>query len=135
MQAGRLLNELELCDLVFYCDAAALGHLAGVAQQAEAGDIRAGVNAVLHHSVARGLVQRGHELHGVAHRLLRAQLRLGGGGENAYTNRFCEDEHIARLCAGIGQHLIRVDEARDGKPVFRLVVEYAVAAGDDGAGS
>ena len=43
-------------------------------------------------------------------------------------------QHVARLCAGVGQHLIRMDEARDGQAVFRLVVEYAVAAGDDGAG-
>ena len=129
-----LVDEPEARDLVLYGDAAALGHLAGVAQQAEAGHVRAGVDAVFDHRVARVFVQGGHELHGIAHRLLRAELRLGSGGENAYAERLGEDEHVAGPRAGVGEYALRVDEARDCEAVLRLVVEDAVAAGDDGPG-
>ena len=113
---------------------AALGHLEGVAQHAEARHIRAGVDAVLHHGVPCGLVQGGHQHLGKFDALLRGHVRLGSCGDDADADGLGEQQHIPRLGPGVGQHLVRVDEARHRQAVLRLLVQDAVAAGDEGSG-
>ena len=88
--------------------ARALGHLPGVAEQAEAGDVGEGVDgARLRQRLARGPVELGHE---PRHRLLQAPQRhapLDGGGDDAGAERLGEQQPVARAaprrCAGSGR--------------------------------
>ena len=101
---------------------AALGHLEAVAQQAEAGDIGAGVNLMAHHHVTGGLIQGGHHAVGEGEGVLVQQVGLGGAGQHADADGLGQHQHIAGPGGGVGQQLVWVDKAGDGQAVLRLIV-------------
>ena len=111
---------------------AALGHLAQMSQQAKAGHIGTGVDVVLHHGVPGRLIQRGHHTGGQLHAGLGGHIRLGGRGQHTDANGLGEQQHISGLGAGVGQNLVGMHKAGDAQAVFGLIIQNAVAAGDEG---
>ena len=113
----------------------ACGHLVAVAQQAEAGDVGAGVDVVRRgHRLARPGVQGGH-VH-IHLRLLGigAQPALDGGGQHAGAQGLCEYQYVPRPRPHVFQDPVGVNEAGDAQAVFWLIVLNGVSAGDDAAG-
>ena len=92
------------------------------------------MHIVFHHRVPRRLVERCH--HAVHQRLvlLGKHIYLLCRGKHADADGFRQQKNVARLCAGVGQNLIRVHEARHSEAVFGLVIVDAVAARDERAG-
>ena len=115
-------------------DVAALRHFQQMPHRAEAGHVRAGVDAILDHDVARGLVQRGHHAIGKTGRLVADQPGLHAGGQHADADRLREENDVTRLRAGVRQNAVGMHKARHGEAVFRLVVKDAVATRDECSG-
>ena len=89
---------------------------------------------VLHHHVSCDLVEGGHQSVGESQGLRGRHLRLGGRGQDADAERLREEQHVPGPGAGVGQHLLRMDEARDSETVLGLLVQDAVAPGDESPG-
>ena len=91
------------------------------------------MDLILHHGIPGGLVQGGHHSVGQGKTLFGCQVCLGGGGENTNADGLGKQQHVSGLCAGVGQHLVGVNEAGDGQTVLGFRIQNAVAAGDDGS--
>ena len=126
-------DQVDCGRVDFQLHVAASRHLGRVAEEGEAGHVRAGVDAVLHHHVACGLVERRHEADSQRLAVLGQKISLFRRRENADAKRLCKKQHVAGLRAGVREDFVRVDKARHGQPVFRLVVVDRVAAGDERA--
>ena len=105
-----------------------------MAEEGETGHVRAGVDAVLHHHVAGGLIERRHQADSQRLAVLGQKISLFRRRENADAKRLCKKQHVAGLRAGVREDFVRVDKAGHGQPVFRLVVIDRVAAGDERPG-
>ena len=91
------------------------------------------MDAVLYHHVACSLVERRHEADSKRFSILGQKISLFRRRENADAERLCKKQRVARLRAGVREDFVRVDKARHGQTVFRLVVVDRVAAGDERA--
>ena len=87
----------------------------------------------MHHCVTRAAVERCHELHGKRLTGLGQKLRLCRRRQNADAERLCQKQHVTLLRARVREHLVRVDKARDGETILRLVVENGVPTRDERA--
>ncbi|MPM46844.1 hypothetical protein SDC9_93551 [bioreactor metagenome] len=97
----------------------------------KAGYVRAGVDAVVHNAVPRVFIERGHEPDDRIQRGFVYHLRLVRRGQNADAERLGQKQHVPWPCAEVLEHLVGMHKPRNGKAVLRLLVENAVAAGDD----
>ena len=102
-----------------------------MAEQTEAGYIRACVHAELHHRVARSLIERGHARKNGIQYVGRTQVGLSGGRQDAGTERFCQKQHITWLRARVGQYLVRMHKTGHAQAIFGFFVQNAVAARND----
>ena len=67
-------------------------------------------------------------MEGVIQRFLRHQVGFCRRGNDADTQRFRQQQHIACLCAAVGEHFIGMDKARHRHAVFGLGVKDTVTA-------
>ncbi len=116
-------------------DPAGSGQFQGMAHEAKAGDIGAGVHAYAVADRRRIPVQAGHHLANAALHLCRAQAGLESGGDGAGADRLGQIEQIAGAGAGVGDHIFGMNQAGDCQAVLELVVADRVAADDQGAAS
>ena len=68
---------------------------------------------------------------GQFHTLRRRHVRLGGGGQHTDADGLGEQQHIPRLCPGVGQYPVGMDKARHCQTVLGLLVQDAVSPGDE----
>ena len=131
----RLRDHLRLRRLQIHADlhAAARRHLQHVPQHSKSRHIRARVHLMAHHHVPRRPVQRHHDLLHPLRERRTAQLRLGRRRQDADSQGLGINQHIPRLCPGIGQNPVRTHKSGDRKAVFGLFVVNTVAARDHGA--
>ena len=105
-----------------------------MAQKAEAGDVRTGVDLLAFgHGLRRVGVQPGHGVNQTVILLRLQQVCLGSGGQDAGAEGLGQNQRISRSGAHVPQGLVRVDIAGDAQAVFRLIVLNGVATGDDAA--
>ena len=107
-----------------------MGYEAEVAEQAEAGDVGAGVDADAHHRLGCGAVEFAHNLDGAVEGGVVCALLLAGGGDDACADGLGEDEGVAGAGAGVGDLAAGLDDAGDRQAVFGLFVVDGVAAYD-----
>jgi hypothetical protein len=101
-----------------------------MAEDAEAGDIGAGMHAVLAHDRRSGGVERGHRLHGFIDAFRRRFAFFERGGDDAGAEGFGQNQRVADLDADVANDLVRMNDAGDCHAVFDLLVDDAVAADD-----
>ena len=109
------------------CHIARARHLCGVAHKAESGDVCAAVHLYALHRLPRVLVEEGHGGFDLGILLVSQKVCLRGRCEYACSDLLGDDQKVSGVGA-VAQYGIRMREARDGKPVLRLFVVYAVAA-------
>ena len=95
---GNVGNGLSI---YLHADACSFNHLAGVAQQAEAGYVGAGANVVIRHNLGGSLVERGHAVDRLGHRLIRGHITFKRGVDDTGAQRLGEDELVTDLGACI----------------------------------
>jgi hypothetical protein len=105
-----------------------------MAQEAKAGDVRAGVDPNLDHRLGRALIQGRHHADRAIDGLCGDPFELDSGRDDPKPEGFGEHQVVADLGAGVRNDLLRMDEAGDHQSVLRLGVVDAVAPDDGGAG-
>ena len=105
-----------------------------MSEQAESGNVGAGIDLKRRGRFGGGTVERSHALNRRGKLLGRQKIRLSRRIQDARAKRFCQNQPISGLCAGICQYFMRIDKSADTKPIFRLVVLNGVAARKNGAG-
>lgn len=83
--------------------------------EAEAGDVRAGTNAELREDFGRRLVRDQHLFDGLVEVRGRAFAAHPGGHDGSRTDRFCQDQYIARGEIAFAKELILIRVARHRK--------------------
>ena len=123
-------------------NAAACGHFARVAEEAEASDVSDGVNRRLLScgvcEFVKGFrsvtIEARHGSDGCFDGACGGFTRFEGRGNDACPNRFREDQSVARACADIAPDTFGVDDTGDGVAEFQIVVANGMAADDRATG-
>ena len=102
-------------------------HLPEVAEQPEAGDVGGGVDPDLDGGVPGGVVEGGHEPHGIGLQRRRRSVPLQGGGDHPEADGLGQHQGVAGPGAAVGEHLPGIDRPDDGHAVFRLGVVDGMA--------
>src|SRR5689334_10584732 len=124
-------KERNAVDVDFDRAAARVGDLRRMANEPEAGNVRARVHRVLGEAgqrFGRGTVQGRHDLNRRVDRVGRRAFELDGGGDYAGADGLREHEAIAWLCPRIRPDAIRIDLSRDGVPELDFRVLNGMAA-------
>ena len=109
-------------------------HLVEVAQEAEAGDVGAGVNVVAPGPLRGVLVQGGHGLDRRVHGLRAGLLHPVGGADDAHPQPLGQDQGVAGAAPVVGVDPVRMDNAHDGQAVLHVAVGDGVAPRQDAPG-
>ncbi len=126
-------EEWDTSGVDFERDVGGESHLAGMAKEAEAGDVGAGVDGETGERFGGGAVEGEHGGDGGIDVLRSGEAALEGGADDAGSDLFGEQEDVVGASAGVGPDAIGVDRAGDGITKLDVFVVDAVAA-DDGAG-
>src|SRR3954466_931641 len=117
-------------------NAAACGHLPRMADKAEAGNVRGGVNGELARrgNFSGAPIQRGHGLGGGVDPFLLGLTALDGRGDHARPQALGKNERVKDLSIGVGPDFLRMDHAGDGVAKFNLRIAHAMATDHDATG-
>ncbi len=124
----------ERARLEHHPDAAPLGQLVGVAEQAEPRDVGHRARRCRAERVGRVRVERPHERDRLVVLLARRPSLAVGGHDERRPQRLRQEQHVAGSRAALGPDRVGARDADDGEPVLRLLVADRVTAREDRAG-
>jgi hypothetical protein len=105
-----------------------------VSEEAEAGDVGGGIDESLFGESHAGSVEGGHEAHGLVDERLFGEASFDGGGNDAGTEWFRQEEDVAGLGGGVGDDAAWVDHAGYGEAIDGLRIFDGMAAGEGALG-
>lgn len=111
------------------------GHLAGVPEEPETGDVGARVHREAGQRLGRSFVQGTHRGDGLGHQGLGRPAPLDGGADDAGAQGLGEEQDVPGPGAGVGPDTRRVDGPRHGVLQFNLLVAHGVPAEQGDTGS
>jgi len=137
---ARSRQARDLCMVDAKRNAAASGHFARVAEEAETGDVGDGVNGRI---IVRGFFNFMQNFGGVAIEACHGSdggldgahgglARFERRGDQAGADRLCKNQGVARLGTYVAPDIFWVDDAGNGVAEFQIIVANRMAA-DDGA--
>lgn len=115
-------------------DSGLTAHVAEVSEETKAGNVGSGAGESDGSEGRSGGVEGGHFPGGLGGEGGGGEAFLDRSGDDAGAERFCEEEVVARLGAGIGNDTVWIDESGHGESVEGLGVLHGVSTGESTAG-